>query len=135
MAYALDFDGYYPVPRFDQLPEQPGIYCVYAHRPRVILPHRLLYIGESHNVQARVSKHELWQTWVQALRGNERQFSFSAALISPDSARERVAAAIIHHHQPPCNVEYTDHFPFDRTTVTITGRRAKLSGHVTVNRT
>ena len=131
--YALDFAGYYPVPRFDQLPEQSGIYCVYAHRSRVIIPHRLLYIGESQNVQVRVSKHELWQTWFQALTGNERQLSFSAALISPDGARERAEAAMIHHHQPPCNVEYKDNFPFDRTTVTITGRGARLSGYFTVN--
>ena len=34
-------------------------------------------------------------------------------------------AAMIYHHEPPCNEEYTDSFPFNRTRIRTGGKRAK----------
>ena len=48
--------------------------------------------------------------------------------------RERVEAALIYHHNPPCNTEYVDYFPFDKTIVTTSGSAAKLSETFTVER-
>ncbi len=39
---------------------------------------------------------------------------------------------MIHHHKPPCNVEYVNAFPFDTTTVSTIGKNVKLDGYFTV---
>ena len=46
--------------------------------------------------------------------------------------RERAEAAMIYRHKPPENTEYVDTFPYDRTTITTSGRNALLEQHFTV---
>ena len=48
--------------------------------------------------------------------------------------RKRVEAALTYHHEPPCNIEYVDSFPFDKTNVTTKGETDKLSLDFTVLR-
>ena len=42
---------------------------------------------------------------------------------------------MIHHHNPPCNVDYVNNFPFDKTTISTAGENSKLSGHFAVSKT
>ena len=134
-SYSLDYDGYWRVPNISGLPANSGIYCVYAcvHNvsEKTVTLRRLLYIGEAGNVRDRVAKHERWDDWVRELKAGE-ELCFNAALVSPATDRERAEAAMIHHHKPPCNVEYVNAFPFDTTTVTTRGKNAKLDGYFTV---
>ena len=134
-SYSLDYDGYWRAPNISGLPAQAGIYCVYAcvHNvtEKTVTLRRLLYIGEAENVRNRVAKHERWDDWVRELKAGE-ELCFNAALISPTADRERAEAAMIHHHKPPCNVEYVNAFPFNTTTVSTRGKNEKLDGHFTV---
>ena len=108
-SYSLDYDGYWRVPNISGLPANSGIYCVYTcvHNvsAKTVTLSRLLYIGEAGNVRNRIANHERWDDWVRELKAGE-ELCFNAALISPAADRERAEAAMIHHHKPPCNVEY-----------------------------
>lgn len=137
-TYSLDFKGYWLKPNIDGLPAQSGIYCVYsctydAQNDTVSIK-KLIYIGESDNIRKRVKDHEKWDKWRREL-GLGQQLCFSAALIGPQSDRERAEAAMIFKHKPPCNTEYVDSFPYDQATVRTSGRNALLSPEFTVHRT
>lgn len=138
-SYSIEFEGYWRNP--DGLPTDAGIYCVYActYNPQTdkVAISRLLYIGESENIWKRVNNHEKKPEWERQLSRNE-VLCFNASttsVLGQSYDRERVEAAMIFHHKPPCNVEYKNTFPFDRTTVTITGDRARLDYQFTVNYT
>lgn len=137
-SYDLNFDGYWRPPNISGLPDSSGIYCVYACTHNVqrktVSIRKLLYVGEAANVSERVPGHERWQDWELELQHGE-ELCFSVALISPESDRQRTEAAMIHHHKPPCNVEYAVSFPYDQTTISTSGKNAKLDGKFTVYRT
>jgi len=115
-SYTLNFDGYWWVPNISGLPAGSGINCVYVcmHnvQEKTVSIRKLLYVGEAASVKERVSGHERWQDWGRELLRGEG-LSLSAALIASESDRQRAEAAMIHHHKPPCNVEYVDSFPYD----------------------
>jgi excinuclease UvrABC nuclease subunit len=137
-TYNLEFGGYWLARNINGMPAKSGIYWVYActYNPRhdTVSLERLLYIGESENVRSRVSNHESWNDWRRKLKPGE-ELCFNAALITPDPARERAEAAMIFKHKPPCNSEYVNSFPFDKTTVRTSGKNALLSSAFTVHRT
>lgn len=134
-SYSLDFDGYWRAPNISGLPHSSGIYCVYAcmhnDSEKTVTIRRLLYIGEAENVRNRIAKHERWDDWAREMRSGE-ELCFNAAPISPAADRERAEAAMIHHHKPPCNVEYINTFPYDTTTISTSGKNVKLDGYFTV---
>ena len=134
-SYSLAFDGYWRDPLEGGLPAESGIYCVYActhdTRANTVSLRKLLYIGEATNVQERIRGHERRQDWGQDLQYGE-VLCFSAALIAPESDRQRAEAAMIHHHKPPCNVEYVHSFPYDQTTISTSGRNTLLDSYFTV---
>lgn len=137
-SYSLDFDGYWREPNVAGLPAASGIYpvyaCTYDAVGQTVSINRLLYIGESGNVRERISNHECWPTWKRYLRQGE-VICISAALVAPEADRQRAEAAMIFHHKPPANTEYVDEFPFDTTTITTSGRNAKLTPKFTVTTT
>ena len=136
-TFELDFGGYWREPSVGGLPAKSGIYCVYSciynQADNTVSKQKLLYIGESGNVQNRVKGHPMKDTWKRRLRSGE-VLCFNAANIDAAS-RERAEAAMIYHHKPVCNTEYKNSFPFDKTSVTTSGRNATLSAKFTVNRT
>ncbi len=136
--YTLDFNGYWVETQIDDLPARSGIYGVYtcthsASLNKVTLS-KLIYIGEAGNIKSRVADHEKWQEW-RNYRERGEVLCFNAAPIFPQGARERAEAAVIHQHKPLCNTQYKDSFPFDRTTVTITGTHYLLAGNFSLLRT
>ena len=82
----------------------------------------------------RISGHELKEKWERQLPKGE-VLCFNMAEIAPGSARQRAEAAVIYHHKPPCNEEYSDSFPYDQTTITISGKNSELKSNFTVERT
>ena len=80
-SYALLFNGYYL--GAGGLPAKSGIYCVYActhdARENRVSIRKLLYIGESANVQNRVAGHPRQQDWKRELHRGE-VLCFNAAL-------------------------------------------------------
>jgi hypothetical protein len=127
----LDFKGYYT--KRKSLLEGSGIYCVYTcvdHGETVHIS-KLVYVGESGTVRQRVSNHELFEEWKRQ-RASGEVLCYSAASISPTSTRQRAEAAVIFHHKPRVNDEYKHSFPFDMTTIAITGRTKLLTPSFTV---
>ncbi len=137
-SYVLNFKGYWREPNIGGMPSSSGIYGVYActYHPyaKSVSLQRLLYIGEAANVHDRIVNHEKWIEWRRQLNSGE-VLSLNAALISGQSDRCRVEAAMIFTHRPPCNTEYRDCFPFDMTSISTTGSNELLKSTLTAYRT
>ena len=137
-TYDLNFKGYRREVNWKGLPEISGVYCVYActynAKTKKVSIRQLLYIGESRNVRKRVPEEpkKRRDVWASKLRNGE-VLCVSRAKVGP-ADRKRVEAAMIYHHEPPCNCEYVGFFPFDETTVTTNGDTAELSREFTVHR-
>lgn len=134
---SLDFSGYWREVNKASVPAKAGVYLVYVCRhnqeQKTVTLSKLIYIGEASDVRDRIADHELWPQWRrQVPKGSQICFSF-AAVTSPD--RQRAEAALIYHHKPACNDQYTHSFPFAETTVESTGRCALLSSPITVQKT
>jgi len=133
---SLTFDGYWREPNKGGIPKQGGVYvvyeCSYNSEGGTVSLLKVIYIGEAADANERVANHEKWPEWRKHCGGsNEICFSFAPAA-NPD--RERGEAALIYKHKPPVNEEYKDNFPFDETTMKLTGKTALLYTEFTVQR-
>jgi hypothetical protein len=91
---------------------------------------KLLYIGESENIRLRILGHEKKPIWKEHVRAGY-ELCYSCGPVN-QASRFRVEAAMINHHKPPCNTEYVNEFPFDTTTVSLSGATACLTTYFTV---
>ncbi|MCF7913576.1 MAG: GIY-YIG nuclease family protein [Spirochaetaceae bacterium] len=127
-SYKIDFDGYWREPNKKGVPSKSGIYCVYActhnSQEKTVSIRKLIYIGESDNVVARIADHEKQSDWESHLKSVE-QLCYSFGPVNRAS-RERCEAALIFKHKPPENIEYINSFPYDRTTMNLRGKIALL---------
>ena len=136
-TFSIEFNGYWRDKDKGSIPSQSGIYCVYECtynvQAKTVSLNKLIYIGEADNVQDRIANHEKYDDWKEYVRyGNELCFSLGAIGVTN---RVRSEAAMIFKHKPPENTEYVNSFPFDRTTMNLSGRIALLTPSFTVNRT
>lgn len=136
-TFKIEFDGYWRDQNKGGIPSQSGIYCVYecTHntQEKTVSLNKLIYIGEADNVHDRIANHEKYNDWKKHVRtGNELCFSFGSVSAT---SRVRCEAAMIFKHKPPENTEYKDSFPFDRTTMNLSGKIALLTAAFTLNRT
>jgi len=133
----IKFDGYWRAVNRSGLPAESGVYCVYTctHNKTegTVTLHKLVYIGESTNVRDRVASHEKTEKWETHLKAGQ-ELCFSCGLVD-ENERRRAEAALIFKHKPPENTEYRDDFPFDETTISLTGKTALLNANFTVQRT
>ena len=134
-TYLLKYDGYWRESHINGIPSQSGIYSVYTCKyntlEKTVTIRKLIYIGESENVNKRVNGHEKWTDWHRYLQSGEI-LCINFAPINID--RVRAEAAMIYHHKPPANTEYVDSFPYDATTMQTSGKNALLSSGFTVYR-
>ena len=132
--YLLAYAGYWRETAIKSIPAQSGVYSVYVCRTNTaksaVSLRRLIYIGESKNVRVRLSKHEKWDDWRRHLNSGE-ELCFNFAPIRVD--RERVEAALIHHHRPLENTEYANSFPFPHSAVSTSGKNKFLDSLFNVN--
>jgi excinuclease UvrABC nuclease subunit len=131
---SLDFDGVFMKP--GGLPAASGIYCVYACADKdenTVTIAKLVYIGESGNMRARVTNHPRSDDWKKHLAQGQ-VLCFTAASVTPESTRQRAEAALIFKHKPRVNAEYTKSFPFDTTTINASGKTVKLTTSFTVRK-
>lgn len=137
-SYTLDFNGFRLEQHWGGLPAASGVYCIHActydSDENTVSIKRLLYVGESGNMRKRVPEEPANRRdkWVAQLAKGEVLCASYAKVSSAD--RERVEAATIYRHKPPCNVEYTNSFPWDKTTVVARGKQGKLAHQFTVDR-
>ncbi len=133
----IKFEGYWRDEDKSGVSVHSVVYCVYEckynkNNDSVSLL-KLIYIGEADNVQERIANHEKYQDWRKHVRfGNELCFSFGPVL---PTDRERAEAAMIFKHKPLENEEYKYSFPFDQTTISLSGEIKLLKTYFIVERT
>ena len=134
--FELEFDGYWRKPAISGLPNESGIYCVYTcihdKEEKTVSIKKLIYIGESSDVNNRINGHEEWDTWKKQCKKGE-VICISCALVS-STYRNRCEAAMIYEHRPPVNTEYIDSFPFDKTKIKTIGKNRKLTSSFILER-
>lgn len=119
---SLTFNGYRRDTHRDGIPDKSGIYLVYAgtHKPNnTVHLRKLLYIGESDNLHDRLANHDRYEDWTDALQKGE--ILYYAYALASQADRLRAEAALIYQYTPPFNTEYTDHFRFPATALSLTG--------------
>ncbi len=136
-SISITLDGYWRDQHKASLPAKSGIYCVYECTHNVqsntVSLNKLIYIGESDDVNNRVANHEKQQDWLNHVgKGNELCYSFGGV---GTTDRERAEAAMIFKHKPPVNDEYKYSFPFDKTTLILSGNTELLTASFTVTQT
>lgn len=134
---SIEFDGYWREKNKSGVPPSSGVYCVYTctynTEKKEVSLHKLVYIGESGNCKTRIAGHEKHKLWAKHLKsGQVLCYSFGPV---PSADRDRSEAALIFKHKPPENTEYINSFPFDDTTISLSGETAKLLKKLTVKRT
>lgn len=134
-SISIEFSGYWNEYNRGTMPGKSGVYCVYAGvedpKKKTVHIQRLIYIGESSDVHARLAHHDgipLWRSCLQP--GQALCFSFGAVA---EADRERSEAALIFHHKPPANIVYTDTFPFETTTVRVSRKAPLLESRFSVH--
>jgi excinuclease UvrABC nuclease subunit len=136
-TFNTDIQGYWRDQNKSGIPNHSGVYFVYVASHSVqtdkVTLHRLIYIGESDNVNSRIQTHEKYDEWRTYLSPGQ-ELCYSTCRIDGED-RFRVEAAYIYEHKPPVNTEYKNSFPFDQTTVVSTGKTALLNTNFTVYRT
>lgn len=136
-SYAIKFVGYWMEPNKGIIPTASGIYCVFSCAHNVaeknVSLKKLIYIGESEDVNARIANHDKLQDWQEYLKEGE-VLCYSFGPVS-SANRVRCEAAMIFKHKPPVNIEYAEAFPFDQTTLALTGKVILLQTNFTVSRT
>jgi excinuclease UvrABC nuclease subunit len=134
--FKLIYDGYWRDQNKNGIPSHSGIYCVYTctynSTTNSISLDKLIYIGESEDVKSRIINHEKYSKWKQYLTSGQ-ELCYSTAPIS-STYRVRCEAALINKHKPPVNDEYKNSFPFDTTTIYLSGEIAKLVQRFTIYR-
>ena len=132
----LDFTLCLVGDNINELPEKPGIYCVYIGKRLESKNNEILfqcgmciYIGESSNVKERALEHQNSRDLLKRLREvkesvrEDEVLGYTFAYFDEEEEiRKRVQAALINWHKPKCNKEYMDNFPFPETVIKITGK-------------
>lgn len=128
-------EGYWREMNRQFLPNYSGIFFVYLASydvtKDIITPDELIFIGHAskvrEQVQYQITADNPWNKFAKA--GYE--FCFSAAYVSILDM-ERVVSAFIYQFKPPANIQYTDVFTYEPTTITATGKTALLKANFTV---
>ena len=136
-TFTIKIDGYWREKSIAGIPSHSGVYFVYVCTPNEakgsVSLDKLIYIGESEDVNDRISTHEKWTDWKKHVGTNQELCFSTGPVISAN--RFRVEAAYIFKHKPVENVEYKYSFPFDQTTISSLGETALLNTYFTVYRT
>lgn len=141
----ITFDGFWNEKSIDKIPHESGVYVVtdgvLDDEGTGTSLQRLIYIGESEDVNAAIAGGDLWDKWreecgvsnitdeddIPALSGEDNELFFSfAPLPSPD--RERAAAAMVFEQYPPINdEEQKEKFVYEDTKMNLYGKTGLLN--------
>lgn len=74
-TFSIEFDGYWREPNKGSVPAKSGIYCVYScvydAQGKTVSLKKLIYIGESENVNERLANHEKLPDWQRHVKTGE----------------------------------------------------------------
>ncbi|PHM67350.1 GIY-YIG nuclease family protein [Xenorhabdus budapestensis] len=134
----LEFKGYWVEENKSNVPSSSGIYCVYTcehdkANGKVKL-NKMIYIGESSNVESRIANHNKLESWKHQLKQGETLCYAVAKVTTGEKDRLRAEAALIRTCRPSVNTEHKGDGPFayNKTTVTTSGTNHSLPPSVTV---
>ncbi|MGX2031600.1 GIY-YIG nuclease family protein [Methylocaldum gracile] len=132
--FSIAFEGYWREKKKRGMPAKSGVYCVYtciySGKKQTCSPQKLIYIGSSENVRDCLEDHVKQADWESHIDTGE-ELCFNFAPMDAETL-ERCAAALIFKHKPPENSEYVRDFPFDTTSLTLSGTAGFLSKSFTV---
>jgi hypothetical protein len=135
-TFNVKIEGYWRDEKKGGLPSVSGVYFVYEgkynEQEKSCSLYKLIYIGESDNINQRINNHEKYPEWKKHVRAGNTLY-FSAGPVNSND-RFRVEAAYIFKHKPPVNTEYVNNFPFDQTRIISTGETKLLNTDFTVYR-
>jgi len=132
-VFNVKFYGYWRETNIDSIPSKSGVYCVYGciyKSEKGVLIHNLIYIGGAIDVKDKIQKHQLKDVWKQHIR-NKNHLCFSFGYVDLKNLN-RIKVALIFKHKPPANSEFTNKFPFDKTTILLEGEVNLLDAQFTV---
>lgn len=141
----LEFYGYWVGDGKSNIPKTSGIYCVYVgtydESKDTCTLLKIIYIGESCNVNTRIASHNKLGSWNNK-RGQGEVLIYSFAPVpTGEQDRQRAEATLINHcykNLKLINSEFAteydsqDKFPFPTTTVKTTGKNYLLPSECTV---
>jgi len=133
-TYNVEFNGYRRNVNIGGLPTYSGVYtvyrCIYNVEEDNVSVNELIYIGKAGNIRTRIGNHEKTNDWEDYLEDGEI-LCFGYANVSEDY-NERVEAALIFRNQPPENTEYKNSFPYEETTVNLSGRHVFIIKNISL---
>ena len=100
------------------IPCQYGIYYVAALNSATNKL-RNIYVGQSDNLNTRLSGHERYDDFVDNLQQNESLVIHTTTVAS--NIIDRIEQALIYKLKPPLNDKHKSNFDHQDTTITITG--------------
>ncbi len=130
--------GYWTDEHRREIPDASGIFLVFRAGidpdTKTMEVQELLYVGEHRSARYGIENDATRTTW-QAFLQPDEELWYAVGLCSY-LHRDRLAAAMINAHKPRFNdhSEYLDRFPFDETTVHVSGKKDKLRSIFTVQR-
>lgn len=138
-TYNLEFKGFYLDCRKNTaLPQDSGIYCVYSCKynkgKNTVGNLKLLYIGESENINKRHkdNAHEHYEDFLNYLDEDET-LCYSYVLIGNEDDRKRCEAALIYEMNPPINEQSTVSYSYPETHLIISGKTNCLTENFTIS--
>lgn len=133
-TFNINIQGYWREINKAGIPAHSGVYFVYKTKfnpnTSTVTLKEVLYVGETDNVKTRIAEHELFNEWKNHLEpGYELSFSTGSV---PLPVRARITAAFIFDLKPITNSKYKNEFPFEGTTIIVTGMTSCLKTNFTV---
>ena len=126
--YTLNFSGYWRESKKAHIPEISGIYlvyrCVYVPSSDTVSLRELVYIGQSNDVNERISQHSDSHDFQGILSPGE-ELCYSVAEV-PKADLNLVENALIFAQQPKLNERGKTSFSYPDSSFDIVGRCALL---------
>lgn len=130
ITYQAKFQGYWLDKNKAGVPALQGLYLVYRskydeHSNTVTLLD-LIYIGQSENVQDRLTNHEKYDKFCSMLKSDVETISYSFAPVDSKEELNILENALIFAQKPELNEELKDSFNYDAAAFEIGGQCALL---------
>lgn len=131
----IAFDGFWREAKKQWITPCAGIYCVYActylANVQKVRLDRLLYVGQSENVNERILSHEKASHWNAFLQPTQ-ELCYSVAEVRQVHIRNVCEAALIYVAHPCCNTALTGYYGQESAKISLSGAIGLLPSCFTV---
>lgn len=130
-TFNLNLAGFYPEFEIKDIPDKSGIYFVFGatrNNNKLSCVKRLIYIGESKDVQDRLEHHEKKPRFEDALK--DRECLYYACVFLPKAERELCEKGLIKHFSASFGKGLINKLSTKSFNTSYTSLKYKLSGSV-----